>query len=209
MTDALIVLAHPGKSSLSRLFADDVEALLASRQISVDRLDLYQEQFSAPLTQRERAAYYETKPELTDIDDHAQRLLRADTLVLIFPTWWFGLPAILKGWIDRTFAPTIAFDHASNFGPIIPRLTRLKAILIITTLGAPWWVDWFVMRRPVRRILKTAIFGLCAPQAKFEMLSLYSAEKPNKRNLDEFRHKLAQSKILLESISKLDGTSSG
>lgn len=100
------------------------------------------------------------------------------------------MPAILKGWIDRVFAPGIAFDHASDFGPIKPRLTNLKQVLVITTLGSPAWIDWLVMRRPVRRILKTAIFGLCAPQAKFAMLSRYAAENPDPVRIKAFESEI-------------------
>ncbi len=190
MAKALLVLAHPGGTSLSRTFADSVHNALTSRGIDVDRLDLYEENFTPSLTQAERANYYAAIPELTLISGYGQRLSEADILILVFPTWWYGLPAILKGWIDRTFAPTIAFDHASDFGPIRPKLTNLKSILIITTLGSPWWVDWFVLRRPVRRILKTAIFGLCAPRAKFQMLSFYSAEKPTPARIKSFTSKV-------------------
>ncbi len=190
MAKALIVVAHPAKTSLSHHFADHVEAILLPRTVTVDRLDLYKEHFDPALSQGEREGYYSDAPNLGGISKDAERLTNADTLILIFPTWWFGMPAILKGWIDRTFAPTIAFDHASNFGPIKPRLTNLKSVLIITTLGSPWWVDWFVMRRPVRRILKTAVFGLCAPQAKFNMLSFYSAEKVEIDRLQQFKRKI-------------------
>jgi len=41
------------------------------------------------------------------------RLMSAEALVLVFPTWWFGFPAILKGWFDRVWAPGIAYDHAT------------------------------------------------------------------------------------------------
>jgi NAD(P)H dehydrogenase (quinone) len=193
MANTLIVLAHPGKNSLSHLFADDVRKTLDLRGVNVDMLDLYQDQFSPVLTQVEREAYYSDAPFLIGTSQYAERLSKADTLVLIFPTWWYGLPAILKGWIDRVFAPTIAFDHATNFRPIKPRLTNLKSIMVITTLGSPWWVDWFVLRRPVRRILKTAVFALCAPKAKFQMLSFYSAEKPASHYVKQFRRKLARS----------------
>jgi NAD(P)H dehydrogenase (quinone) len=177
MSKALLVLAHPGKSSLSHLFAHSVRATLEPRGIDVEILDLYAEKFDPVLTQSERDAYYTTTPSTTGISEQVSRLTQADMLILIFPTWWFGLPAILKGWLDRVFAPTIAFDHADNFGPLKPRLSNLNSVLVITTLGSPWWIDWLIMRRPVRRILKTAVFGLCAPQAKFKMLSIYSAEK--------------------------------
>jgi NAD(P)H dehydrogenase (quinone) len=187
---ALVVLAHPGAQSLSRLFAEDAAAALQSRGADTALLDLYAAGFAPALTPAERAAYYGEQREHSGITEDARLLTEAETLVLVFPTWWFGMPAILKGWIDRVFAPGIAFDHASDFGPIKARLTNLKSVLIITTLGSPAWIDWLVMRRPVRRILKTAIFGLCAPQAKFKMLSLYAAENPAPQRINAFEEKI-------------------
>ena len=129
-------------------------------------------------------------PQLEAVGDQAELRAESETLVLVFPTWWFGMPAILKGWIDRVFAPGIAFDHASDFGPIKPRLTNLKKVVVITTLGSPAWIDWLIMRRPVRGILKTAVFGLCAPQAKFRMLSFYQAEHPSGFRIEHFRKRI-------------------
>ncbi len=184
---ALIVLAHPAEQSLSRLFAQDALAALKSRGAYVTLLDLHETGFPPALTPGERAAYYGDTPDHSNIAEDARLLTEAETLVLVFPTWWFGMPAVLKGWIDRVFAPGIAFDHANDFGPIKPRLTNLKQVLVITTLGSPAWIDWLVMRRPVRRILKTAVFGLCAPQAKFDMRSLYTAEEVSAEKLTAFR----------------------
>lgn len=192
MTTALIVLAHPSCLSLSHTFADDVTRVFIAKGIPVETLDLYQDAFAPALSQTERQAYYTPTPNLAAIGKYTEQLSKADMLVLIFPTWWFGVPAIMKGWIDRVFAPTVAFDHANNFGPIRPRLTHLKSVLVITTVGGPWWIDWLIMHRPVRRVLKTAIFGLCAPQAKFQMLTLYSAEKVAAPKLANFRQKFTK-----------------
>lgn len=190
MHDVLVVLAHPGETSLSRLFAEDVVKSAQSSGRSVKLLDLYDEAFNTALTRIERAGHYTEKPVLDAISGETAELVAAKTLILVFPTWWFGMPAILKGWIDRVFAPSVAFDHATDFGPIKPRLTNLENVLVITTLGSPWWVDWLIMRRPVRRILKTAVFGLCAPQAKFKILSFYAAEKPGIQRIEKFRTRL-------------------
>jgi NAD(P)H dehydrogenase (quinone) len=188
---ALIVLAHPAERSLSRLFAQTACEALSGTGHEANLLDLYSEGFDPVLSRQERAAYYAKSADTAAIADHADRLAGAETLVLVFPTWWFGMPAILKGWLDRVFAPGVAFDHASDFGPIKPRLTKLKKVVVITTLGSPAWIDWLVMRRPVRRILRTAVFGLCAPQAKFVMLSIYAAENPTPKRIESFKAGIA------------------
>jgi hypothetical protein len=59
-------------------------------------------------------------------------------------------------------------------------------VLAVTSLGSPWWVDRFVLRRPVRRVLKTAILGTCAPACDFEMLSLYKAERLDAARVERF-----------------------
>ena len=187
---ALIVLAHPAETSLSRLFAQIAHDDLTARGFDCDLLDLHARGFQPVLTADERRRYYAPDSSWPEIAEHADMLTQAGVLVLCFPTWWFGMPAILKGWIDRVFAPGVAFDHANDFGPIKPRLTGLKHVVVVTTLGSPWWVDRLVMRRPVRRILKTAIFGLCAPQAKFHMVSLHAAEKPDQARIDAFSGRL-------------------
>ena len=139
--------------------------------------DLYQVEFPPSLTVSERQTYYRPPFDSSAVRPQIERLLSADALILVFPTWWFGFPAMLKGWFDRVWAPGIAYDHASDLGPIKPRLHNLRRALAITSLGSPWWVDRLVLWQPVKRILKTALLGTCAPSCQFEMLSLYKAER--------------------------------
>ena len=148
--------------------------------------DLYANGFAAALTPIERVSYYAGEYERTNLQAEVNRLSRAEGLVLIFPTWWFGFPAILKGWFDRVWAPGIAFDHASDLGTIKPRLLGLRKALAVTTLGSPWWVDRLLMRRPIKRVLSTALLGACAPNCSFEMLSLYKAERPSADAVAQF-----------------------
>ena len=155
-------------------------------------VDLYERDFDPRLTSSERQSYYASEHDCRAVAEDAEGLQTADVLVLIFPTWWFGLPAILKGWIDRVFVPGIAYDHAPDFGRMVPRLTKLQACLAITTLGSPWWIDWFIMFRPVRRVLSRAIIGTCAPGARFSMLSFYNTEKITAGRLAAFEKALKQ-----------------
>jgi hypothetical protein len=84
----------------------------------------------------------------------------------------------------------VAYDHATDLGPIKPRLHKLQRVLVITSLGAPWWVDWLVMRQPVKRVLRIAILGTCAPNCSFEMLSIYKSERLNVARAKQFSMKI-------------------
>ena len=173
----LVVIAHPLADSLCQVMARAAIATLKSAGHEVQVEDLYQSHFAPALTVTERRTYYSRAFDAASVHEQISRLLAADALILVFPTWWFSFPAILKGWFDRIWAPGVAYDHASDLGPVNPRLHKLKRAIAITSLGSPWWVDRMVLRQPVRRILKMALLGTCAPACRFEMLSLYRAER--------------------------------
>jgi putative NADPH-quinone reductase len=185
----LLVQCHPLKASLCHHLGERAEAILASFGHELRVLDLYDRAFEPALTAAERAAYY-AAGDISAVAAEAADLLWAEGLVIIFPTWWYGMPALLKGWFDRIFAPGVAYDHGAGLKAIRPRLHGLRRALVVTTLGSPWWVDWLVMHRPVRRILKTGVFGLCAPNCRFEMLSFYSAEAASPRRVADFTARL-------------------
>ncbi|SNZ06248.1 NAD(P)H-dependent oxidoreductase [Cohaesibacter gelatinilyticus] len=187
----LVVSCHPLKDSLNRHLVETVLAELTKSGANVTHRDLYDAGFDPRLQSHERESYYQGPFDGQALEDEITELTKADHLILIFPTWWFNLPAILKGWFDRVWAPGIAFDHASDLGPIKPRLTGLKSALIITTLGSPAWIDWFWMGRPVKRILQRSLFKVCAPQAKFSYLCLYKAEDASSARLDNFKRKIS------------------
>lgn len=186
----LLVTAHPLKDSLCAHLAGRVAEALAAEGHEVRREDLYAQAFAPALRAAERRSYYAPEYDRAEIAEPAARLIEAEAIVLVFPTWWFGFPAILKGWFDRVWGPGIAYDHAADLGAIRPRLQRLRRVLAVTTLGSPWWVDWFILRRPVRRVLKTALLGTCAPECRFEMLSLYKSEKPAPERVQVFAERV-------------------
>lgn len=190
--NCLLVVAHPLADSLCAHLADVAAATLAAAGHQVVREDLYAEAFDPVLSAGERCSYYGPAYDAAAVAGQAERLRGAEALVLVFPTWWFGFPAILKGWFDRVWGPGIAYDHADDLGAIRPRLDRLHRVLAVTTLGSPAWVDRLVLWQPVRRVLKIAILGACAPGCRFQMLSLYRAEKPKPAAVAAFAGKLVQ-----------------
>jgi putative NADPH-quinone reductase len=172
----LIVRAHPLHESLNGTLGAHLRARAEARGWQVLVRDLYASDFAPALTAAERASYQSGTFDQTGVAAEAAELARAEILILVFPTWWFGFPAVLKGWFDRVWAPGVAFDQAPGHGAIRPRLARLRHVLAVTTLGSPWWVDWLALHRPLPRILRRAVVGLCAPRARCRTLSLYQAE---------------------------------
>ncbi len=188
MTKLLLVLAHPLQDSLNARLAATVEAEARSKGWEVTRCDLHAEGFDPRLTAEERTGYYGDMP--ATLAAEKRDLAEAQVLILVFPTWWFGFPAVLKGWFDRVWTPGVAFDHAPGFGPMLPRLDKLREVLAVTTMGAPAWIDWLVLRQPVKRILRLAILKPCAPKARLTWRVLHSAEQVSDLRLSALEARL-------------------
>jgi putative NADPH-quinone reductase len=188
----LLVTAHPLGESLCSALSDRAAEALRERGHEVIREDLYEGNFRAELTAEERRTYYAPSYDFSEVKDQVARLLEAEAIVLLFPTWWFGFPAILKGWFDRVWGPGIAYDHAGDLGPIKPRLDKLRHLAAVTTLGSPWWIDRLLLRQPVKRVLKSALLGACAPACRFRMFSLYKSERLSEAVVDRFSAKVTR-----------------
>lgn len=189
--NCLVVFAHPLPESLNRRLLRVIIGELEAAGHDVTLLDLYRDDFDPRLSAAERTLHYDTEAAGAAAPEHAALLEAADALVLVFPTWWYGLPGILKGWIDRCFAPGVAFRHnARKGGPIEPALSGLKHFVAVTTLGSPWWLDTLVMWQPVRRVLKLAVARACAPRAKFAYLALHGADDVEEARVATFETRI-------------------
>ena len=181
-----LILAHPLQDSLNARLAGHVGARLRAMGHDLAVTDLYAEGFAPALTTSERARYYSAP-----FEDRAG-LAGVEGLVLVFPTWWFGLPAILKGWIDRSFLPGVAYDHAPGGGAMVPRLTNLTRVMAITTQGAPWWYDRVIARQPVHKALKWGLIRPVAPRARFAMAAFHRAEPATEPRIAGFESRLSR-----------------
>lgn len=150
----LITLAHPSQQSQAHLIHSQIVSVLRAGGHEVRVRDLYAEGFDAILTKGEWDDYFADPSRLflartRDIED----LSWAEALVLVFPTWAFGPPAILKGWFEKAFLPGHAFTMPGPldmpFGPGLPNIRRL---ICVTSGGSPSWLVWLI-GQPVRRTI--------------------------------------------------------
>ncbi len=131
----LVVYAHPSKTSfLGALHATACERLRRNG-MEIDDLDLYEENFNPLLSKEALAHYLDVTANRGEVSGYVDRLLAADALVLIYPVWHDGVPAILKGFIDRVFLPGVAFEIGAD-GVFRPRLSRIRRMAAVATYGA-------------------------------------------------------------------------
>lgn len=164
----LLVYCHPRADSYAAALRDAAREALQGAGHAVDLLDLYAEKFDPVMDADARGRYHDTARNTEGIESHIARLRAADAIVFVYPTWWYGLPAMLKGWFDRVWAPGIVFDI--NGGVIRPLLTNVRKVAAVTTMGAPWWFAWF-MGHPGRMFLSRGVRAICGRGCRFLWLA--------------------------------------
>ncbi|WP_299863358.1 NAD(P)H-dependent oxidoreductase [uncultured Hoeflea sp.] len=167
----LVVHAHPVAASFNRaLFHHTVERLMAAGH-EVDALDLYAEDFDPRLTSAEREAYHDLEKNCANVSAHVERLLAADALVLVYPVWNYGFPAILKGWFDRVFVPGVSFALVN--GQVSPTLHNIRKLVVVTTYGGTRFRTW-LMGDPPRKLIGRMLRALIKPGAPVSYLAHYN-----------------------------------
>jgi len=150
----LLVTAHPEPTSLTRRLVELSAKTLEQQGYEVLQSDLYGMHWKAVFDERdfpyradpERLSFvtesghsYSTGTQPDDIASEQQKLLAADAVIFQFPLWWFGMPAILKGWVDRVFAYGLAygFKGAGNRYRYGDGGFKGKRALLSVTVGGP------------------------------------------------------------------------
>ena len=186
-----MVFCHPvPESFVSALAARSAEALRSAGH-EVDLLDLYAEDFQPAMPTEERRRYNEMALADHPYPDHAERLQAAQALVFVYPTWWYGLPAMLKGWLDRVLTPGLAFDLATDNTPIKPLLTHITHCAVITTCGAPMWWS-YVVGHPGKRTILRGVRALLARRCKTMFLAHYLMDISTPETRDAYLTKVTR-----------------
>ena len=168
----LLLYAHPVETSFNAALHDGILAALKGAGHHVDDCDLYAENFDPRLTREERLGYHEVGPNIEPVRGYVERLKAAEGLVLSFPVWNFGYPAILKGFFDRVFLPGVSFELTER-GGIAPKLQNIKKLAAVCTYGGSRLRAILAgdpPRKVVMRVLRANTgFAPCAYLARYDM----------------------------------------
>ena len=173
MTRALVLYAHPCDDSFAAALHQNVVQTLTDRGWDVDDCDLYKEGFDPVLSDAGRRGYHEEPSNIEPVKDYVERLRACGALILCFPVWNFGYPAILKGFFDRVFLPGVSFKLID--GKVVPNLIHIKKLAAITTYGGTR-VRATLAGDPPRMSVKRAVWHVTRP-TKMRYLALYDMNR--------------------------------
>lgn len=191
---ALVVYCHPREGSFTAAVRDVVLERLRAAGAELRLRDLYAEGFAPALSAAEHEGYLDCPGNQVPVERDCRDLEWADTLIFVYPTWWYGLPAVLKGWLDRAMLPDVAFIMPKGEGDTIrPGLTHITKLGVFTTCGASRFLTWFV-GAPGRRTLMRGVGLICAPRVRKAFAAHYlmdsSTPESRARHLAVVRRKI-------------------
>ena len=189
----LVIYCHPDETSFaSALHKAAIESLTGAGH-SVTDLDLYGEGFKPVLSLEERIEYSNSPLYVKSVEKYANQLAAVDALVAVYPTWWYGMPAMLKGYFDRVWAPGIAYDVKPDGGVETKRLAHIRRIAVVTTYGSPWWLIRLYMGDPERKLWGRGIRRLCARDCRLDWHAHYDMDHTTQPRLDRFLARISSS----------------
>lgn len=166
----LVVYCHPVSESFCAAVRDTALEALRARGDDVRLTDLYSEGFDPVLSADERLNM-DGPPTDPRLAPHIDNLRWAQAILFVYPTWWYGLPAMLKGWLDRVWWTDVAFELPPD-GRIVPLMRHISKIAVVTTCGAPRWLSMLI-GQPGKKTILRGIRALCAKRCRTMFLAHY------------------------------------
>jgi NAD(P)H dehydrogenase (quinone) len=152
----LLILGHPDPASYCAALAQSYAAAATAAGHELRRLDLHTLDFDPVL----HAGYHGTQPLEPDLQRAQDDIRWAEHLVWVYPVWWGGLPALLKGFLDRVLQPGFGFRYRRH-SSLWDRLLSGRSARLITTLDTPGWYFRWVWGAPAHRQMRHTVLGFC------------------------------------------------
>ena len=156
MKHVLIINGHPDKESFNYALSEAYISGVSKKNATISQINIAELNFNPNLKFGYRKRM-ELEPDLIIAID---KIKKADHIVWVFPMWWYSYPAIMKGFIDRTFLPSITYQPIE--GKALPeKLLKGKSARLIITADAPKWYNSLIMKRPAINQLKKGTLKFC------------------------------------------------
>jgi len=187
----LAVYCHPNPDSLVAAARDRAIAGLHAAGHDVRLTDLYADGFDPTMSSGERLAHKD--PGVTeDLQRYADDLAWAEALVMIYPTWWSGQPAMLKGWIDRVWVAGVAWEMHEGDQTPTPLLRKIRRIVVVTTHGSSKLMN-VLEGESGKRTATRSIRAMCSRRARTTWCALYGVDTSDEAKRAAFLDRVEKS----------------
>lgn len=180
----LVVYCHPDPESFVAAVRDRALAGLdrAGHEVRVN--DLYADGFSPELTAEEHRTH--AAPSISpELDGYADDLRWAETIVFVYPTWWSGQPAMLKGWIDRVWGSGVAWELPEGASVVKPLLHNIRRLVVVTTHGSSKLMN-ALEGESGKRTVTRSIRAMCSKRTRTMWCAMYGLDTATEQQRVEF-----------------------
>lgn len=195
MSRALVVYCHPQEGSFVAAARDRVVTGLVAAGAAVRLTDLYADGFDPGFSATERVNHLVAGTD-PSIGSYGDDLRWCDTLVLVYPTWWSGQPAMLKGWIDRVWVNGVAWTLPDGANRLRPGLRNVRRLVAVTTHGSSKLIN-MVEGESGRRTLSRSLRPMCHPLARTTWLAVYGIDNASERQRAAFLDRVERRMVRL------------
>ncbi|QJB31711.1 NAD(P)H-dependent oxidoreductase [Chitinophaga oryzae] len=154
----VIVYNHPYEGSFCNAILNAVTKSLQKARHEVDLIHLDKDGFNPVMSEADLKAFIAHRPVDPQVIDYSERVKKADHLIFIFPIWWDIMPATTKGFIDRVLSPGVVYDHHPRGFGLVPLLSSLKSVTIITTMNKPKILYSLLIGNLIRKVMLRSVF---------------------------------------------------
>lgn len=128
-----IIFAHPWHGSFNKAILDAITKKLDAEKKEYTVIDLDKDGFNPVLTEAELAVYSKGQHLDPLVGNYQEILKGADEAIIIYPIWWSGMPAILKGFFDKVLLVNFSHNYENGWTPLLD----IKKTLVVTTSQSP------------------------------------------------------------------------
>jgi len=179
----LVLHAHPDPASFSAALYRETLAALNEAGHTVTAFDLYERGFDPVLSRAEWQGYSVVPDNRAGLEADVAAVMAAEAIVFVFPVWNFGLPAMLKGYLDRVFLPGVSFHLTDK--RIAPGLLHVKRLVVVTTYGSTrFWS--ILMGDPPRKIFHRMLRVLIHSRGRCLYLAHHAIERSTEQSRADF-----------------------
>ncbi len=186
---ALVIVAHPSPESFVSFLGSEVVAELQNSGHEIRHHDLWAEEFNPVFTAYERLNHVgdveEKLKNLPELRQHVEDLQWCDALVLVYPTWWSGQPAMLKGWFDRVLMNGVAWVLPDGAARIRPLLTNVRRLVVVTTHGSSKFVNALEGESGKRTVFRSVRLMLHR-RVRCEWIAMYGVDNATLSQREKF-----------------------